>query len=73
MSDNELQELLELTRENNSMLRRVCAYIDRIESPRYKEERQLTSFLINCAANEMAEMKERMQQQSGNSQLLPYR
>lgn len=63
-----MEELIRLARENNEMLKRICAYIDRIESPKYQEERQMLSFLINVAANELGEAKERMQQNGNNNQ-----
>lgn len=63
-----MEELIRLTRENNEMLKKLCAYVEKVESPQYAEQRQLTSFLINCAANSIAEMKERMQQRNDNNQ-----
>lgn len=63
-----MEELLRLARENNEMLKKLCAYVEKVESPQYTEQRQITSFLINCAANEIAEMKERMQQNGNNNQ-----
>lgn len=68
-----MEELMRLTRENNEMLKRICAYIDKIESPQYAEQRQMTSFLINCAANELGEMKERMQQRGNNNDQIFFR
>lgn len=52
-----MEELLRLTMENNEMLRRILAYIDKVESPAYIEQRQMTSFLINCAANSADRMQ----------------
>lgn len=68
-----MEELLRLTRENNAMLKRICAYVDRIESPKYQEERQMLSFLINVAANELGEAKERMQQRGNNNDQIFFR
>lgn len=63
------EEILRLTRENNEMLKRICAYIDKIESPQYMEQRQMTSFLINCAADAFGEMRERIGGNNCNDQI----
>lgn len=50
-----MEELLELTRENNRMLKRLCAYLDMIESPQYCDQRDMKEFAMNMAANLLTE------------------
>lgn len=50
-----MEELLQLTRENNEMLKRLCAYIDKIESPQYKENEDMKNMLINLVADSIIE------------------
>lgn len=49
--NDELKELLELTRENNTMLKRVCAWLDKTESAEYQTNADMRDFAINCVAN----------------------
>lgn len=60
-----MEDILTLLRENNAMLKHICAYIEKVESPQYQEQRQMTSFAINMTANQVYGMLERQQ---GNNQ-----
>lgn len=51
-----MEELLSLARDNNAMLKRVCAYIDRIESGAYRDAEDFRAFIINCAADRFGMM-----------------
>lgn len=46
-----MEELLRLTRENNVMLKRICLWLDKIESPQYRENEDVREFAMNCVAN----------------------
>lgn len=50
-----MDELLELTRENNAMLKRICAWLDKIESKSYREGEDMRGFVQNVAANMLTE------------------
>ena len=63
-----MEELLRLTRENNEMLKELCAYVRKIQTAEYAEQRQMQSFMINCAANTVDRMLEERNQQGNNNQ-----
>lgn len=50
MANNEIVELL---RDNNAMLKRICAWIDRVESGEYRDSEDMKQFVMNCVANMM--------------------
>lgn len=62
---DDLKELLELTRENNQMLKRVCAYIDKVNSENYRMNEDLKQFAMNVAADILVDNNQR-QQRLGN-------
>lgn len=45
------KEILELLRENNAMLKRVCAWIDKVESQEYRDSEDFRTFMINMSAD----------------------
>lgn len=47
------REILELLRENNAMLKRICAWIDKRESNEYRDSEDIKQFVMNCVANIM--------------------
>lgn len=47
------KEILELLRENNAMLKRVCAWLDKVESGDYRDSEDMKQFAMNCVANMM--------------------
>lgn len=57
-----MEELLRLTRENNAMLKRICAWLDKIESDDYKMNEDLKQFAINLSANKASEIIEQSRQ-----------
>lgn len=57
-----MEDILILLRENNAMLKHICAYIEKVESQQYQEQRQMTSFAINMTANQLYGMLERNNQ-----------
>lgn len=61
-----MEELLRLTRENNEMLKRICAWIDKIESPQYRDNEDIKAFVSNFVANVAYERCQCLQP-SGNS------
>ena len=50
-----MEELLRLTRENNVMLKRICLWLDKIESPQYRESEDIREFAQNVLANLITE------------------
>lgn len=46
-------DILELLRENNAMLRRICAWIDETESNKYRDSEDVKQSVMNCAAGLM--------------------
>lgn len=66
-----MEELLKLTRENNEMLRKVCAYIDKVESPRYRENEDMKNMAINLTADSIIEILSG--RRSGQSNQIFYR
>lgn len=47
------KEILELLRENNAMLKRVCAWLDKVESNQYRDSEDMKQFVMNYVANMM--------------------
>lgn len=52
-------ELMELLRENNAMLKRVCAWLDKVESQEYRDGEDFRAFLINMCADVMVDNNQR--------------
>lgn len=50
-----MEELLRLTRENNEMLKRVCGWIEKVESQSYREGEDMRGFVQNVVANMLTE------------------
>lgn len=51
-----MDEIKELLKDNNRMLKRITAYLDKIESPSYKENEDVRNMAINLAADSIIEM-----------------
>lgn len=45
------QEILTLLRENNAMLKRICAWLDKTESAEWQTNNDMREFVMNCVAN----------------------
>lgn len=52
-----MDELLRLTRENNEMLKRICAWLDKVESPAYRDSEDMREFAQNLLANMLIERR----------------
>lgn len=58
MTDPDLQELLTLTRENNSLLHELVDYVRKISATEYRDAADLKEFTLNVAADVLVEMME---------------
>lgn len=58
------QEILTLLRENNAMLKRICDYIDKVDSESYRINEDMKQFAINLSANAVDKVWERNQNNS---------
>ena len=47
-----------MLRENNAMLKRVCAWLDKVESGGYRDSEDMKQFAMNCVANMMTEPRQ---------------
>lgn len=47
---------MRLTKENNEMLHRIVAYIDKVESKAYQEREDMRNMAINLAADSIIEV-----------------
>lgn len=56
---NTESEILRLTRENNEMLKKVCAFIDRVESNDYQNQEEMRNLFTNLLANLMFNIRRR--------------
>lgn len=56
MTEDELKELLRLTRENNEMLKEVTAYVRRISSENYVNAEYEREFAFNVVADIFVEI-----------------
>lgn len=56
MTEDELKELLRLTRENNEMLKEVTAYVRRISSESYVNAEYEREFAFNVVADIFVEI-----------------
>lgn len=62
-----MDELLQLTRENNEMLKRICAYIDKVDSADYRMNEDMKQFAMNVAADVLVDNNQRQQRIDGNN------
>lgn len=56
MSDEQINELLRLTRENNEMLAKINSYIEKITDDDYLAKHLLQEFINNVVADLFADM-----------------
>ena len=63
-----MEELIRLTRENNEMLKRVCQWLDKIESPEYQMNEDMKQFAMNVAADVLVDNNQRQQRLDGTQQ-----
>lgn len=56
MSDEQINELLRLTRENNEMLAKITSYIENITDDDYLAKHLLQEFINNVVADLFADM-----------------
>ncbi|MDE7345323.1 MAG: hypothetical protein K2N48_01120 [Muribaculaceae bacterium] len=63
-----MEELLRLTRENNAMLKRIVAYIDKVDSDNYRMNEDMKQFAMNVAADVLVDNNQRQQRLDGNQQ-----
>lgn len=69
MTDERFEELLTLAKENNSMLKRICAYLDKIESAEHRDFEDMKAFMINCAADILVDRTNRNTPHNNNDQI----
>jgi len=50
--------ILELLEDNNRMLKRIFAYVEKVEDPKCIEQEHLREFLFNVGADMLVEMME---------------
>ena len=63
-----MEELLRLTRENNVMLKRICAYIDKVDSDNYRMNEDMKQFAMNVAADVLVDNNQRQHRLDNNQQ-----
>ena len=63
-----MEELLRLTRENNVMLQRICAYVDKVDSEDYRLNEDMKAFFSNVAADLLVDNNQRQQRLGNNNQ-----
>lgn len=63
-----MDELLRLTRENNVMLQRICAYVDKVDSEDYRLNEDMKAFFSNVAADLLVDNNQRQQRLGNNNQ-----
>ena len=61
-------EILTLLRENNAMLKRICAYIDKVDSEDYRLNEDMKAFFSNVAADLLVDNNQRQQRLGNNNQ-----
>lgn len=62
-----MEELLRLTRENNEMLKRICGYIDKVDSESYRINEDMKQFAMNVAADVLVDNNHRQQRLRNDS------
>lgn len=55
MSDEQIEELLRLTKENNALLQRIVEHVDSINAEDYKTKHLLQEFTNNVVADLFAD------------------
>lgn len=63
-----MEELLRLTRENDVMLQRICAYVDKVDSEDYRLNADMKAFFSNVAADLLVDNNQRQQRLGNNNQ-----
>ena len=48
-----MEEILYLLTENNRMLKKICDYIDKVESKQYQTNEDFKNMMINLIANSL--------------------
>ena len=61
-------EMLTLLRENNAMLKRICAYVDKVDSEDYRLNEDMKAFFSNVAADLLVDNNQRQQRLGNNNQ-----
>lgn len=56
VNDEDIQELLRLTKENNVMLKEVILHIEKINSAEYMDSHMMKEFVNNVVADLFADM-----------------
>lgn len=64
-----MDELLRLLRENNEMLKRICAYVDKVDSASYRDNEDAKAFLSNVLADLLVDNNQRQQRLGNNNQM----
>lgn len=72
MSEENMEELIRLTRENNEMLHEVVEYIRKVDSTTYRDAEDMKEFSMNVIADILVEVmeeprKRRMEQDVRNA------
>lgn len=62
------QEILTLLRENNEMLKRICDYINKVDSESYRMNEDMKQFAMNVAADVLVDNNQRQQRTNNNEQ-----
>lgn len=62
-----MEEILRLTKENNAMLKRVCAWLDKVESQEYRDGEDFRAFLINMCADIAVDNNQRQGRINGSA------
>lgn len=70
-----MEELLDLARQNNAMLKRICTYIDKVESQQYRDGEDFRAFLINMCADIAVDNNQRQHRlgRDNNDNMIFYR
>lgn len=62
-----MDELLRLTRENHEMLKRICAYIDKVDSASYRDNEDAKQMIFNILADLLVDNNQRQQRMGNDS------
>lgn len=63
-----MDELLRLTRENKEMLKRICVYIDKVDSTSYRDNEDAKQMILNIIADLLVDNNQRQQRTNNNDQ-----
>lgn len=58
MKEEEMQELLYLSRENNKLLQELVAYVRKVDSREYRDIADMKEFSMNVIADVLVEVME---------------